>query len=210
MSELVKLEVKVRDTFGKRRIRRLRESGFIPACLYGHGQNPVNLSVATIALKNVLRHGHRILNLSGDGVSSEVLVKEVQWDTWGIEVLHVDFARIDANERITVTVPVVLKGEAAGLKEGGVVEQHVHDVEIECSAINMPESIIVRVGDLALDGSLSFNDVTLPEGVTIALAPETVIVSCYEKKEIDLEAEAIPGAAEPEVIARKKEEEAAE
>ena len=206
MSELVSLNVEVRETFGKRRVRRMRADGFVPANLYGHGQEPVSLSIPVDAIANVVRQGHKLLNLTG-GAQSEVLIKEVQWDVWGKEILHVDFARVDANERLTVTVPVVLKGDAVGRREGGVVEQHLHEIEIECSALNMPEHIIVRVNDLALNAAITLADVALPEGVTTELPAETVIVSCNPKKEVEEVAEGEAAAAEPEVIGKKKAEE---
>ena len=138
MSELEVLKVKNRDTFGKRRIRRLRDGGLVPANLYGHGQDAVSISVDAAEVGQLIRHGHHIVNLQGD-VQGEALVKEVQWNVWGTEILHIDFARIDVNEKVQLTVPVVLKGDAPGLREGGVVEQLIHEVVVECSAVNVPD-----------------------------------------------------------------------
>lgn len=207
MSELVVLEVKVRDTFGKRRIRRLRADGLVPANLYGHKQDPVNLMVDAGALSMVIRKGHQIVKLSGEA-TDEALIKEVQWNVWGNEILHVDFARIDANEKIRVTVPVVLKGDAVGVREGGVVEVLIHELEVECSALNVPDSIIINVSELALDQHIAVADVKFPEGVAVDLAADAVLVHCVEKKEdVDLTSEAAADGSEPEVIARKKEAE---
>ncbi|MDO4583624.1 MAG: 50S ribosomal protein L25 [Planctomycetia bacterium] len=206
MSALEVLEVKVRDTFGKRRVRRLRANGWIPAILYGHGQEVVNLSIPEKNLMTLMRHGHHIVNLSGEA-NGEALVKEVQWDVWGKEILHVDFTRINANEKIQLTVPVVLRGEAAGLKEGGVVDQLVHEVEVECSASNTPDEVVVRVSDLALGQNITVADVELPAEVKMLLPAETVLVQCHEKVEVEIELAAEVTGAEPEVIARKKETE---
>ena len=209
MSELEVLEVKVRDTFGKRRIRRLREDGFVPANLYGHKQDAVNLMIDEVAMNNIIRRGHQIVKLAG-AVADEALIKEVQWNVWGNQILHVDFARIDANEKIQVVVPVVLKGDAPGIREGGVVELLVHEVTIECSALNIPDNILVHVGELKLDQQLTLADVKLPEGVKVDLADDAVIVHCIEKKEEEEVAAAPADGTEPEVIARKKEEETEE
>lgn len=207
MAELEVLEVKVRDTFGKRRIRRLREDGFVPANLYGHKQDAVNLMIDEIAMNNIIRRGHQIVKLSG-AVTDEALIKEVQWNVWGNAILHVDFARIDANEKIQVIVPVVLKGDAPGLREGGVVEMLVHEVTVECGALDIPDNILVHIGELALDQQITLADLALPEGVKVDLPADTVIVHCIEKKEEEeiTPAESADGA-EPEVIARKKDEE---
>ena len=207
MSELEVLKVKNRDTFGKRRIRRLRDGGLVPANLYGHGQAAVSISVDAAEVGHLIRHGHHIVNLQGD-VQGEALVKEVQWNTWGTEILHIDFARIDVNEKVQLTVPVVLKGDAPGLREGGVVEQLIHEVVVECSAVNVPDEIIVRVNELNLNEHITQAEVALPEGVTVDLAGDTLMVHCVEKREELPEEAADATGAEPEVIARKKEEEA--
>lgn len=206
MSALEVLEVKVRDTFGKRRVRRLRASGLIPAILYGHGQDAVNLSIPEKNLSTLIRRGHHIVNLSGEA-NGEALLKEVQWDVWGKEILHVDLTRINANEKIQLTVPVVLRGDAAGLKQGGVVEQLVHEVEVECSASNTPDEVFVRVGELELGQAITVADVELPAEVKILLSAETILVQCHEKVEMEIQPAAEVTGAEPEVIARKKEAE---
>jgi len=204
MAQLEVLEVKVRNTFGKRRIRRLRESGLIPANLYGHKQDPVNLAIDAGAMNMIIRRGHQIVKFAGD-CTDEALIKEVQWNVWGNEILHVDFARIDANEKIKVTVPFVLKGDAVGIREGGVVEQLIHEAEVECSALNIPDALIVNISELALNQHVTVADVKMPEGVTCDLAADAVVVACVVKKE-EVEAAAEAAEGEPEVIARKKAE----
>ncbi|MDO4569432.1 MAG: 50S ribosomal protein L25 [Planctomycetia bacterium] len=208
MSQLEVLEVKSRDVFGKRRIRRMRAGGLVPAVLYGHQQEALPLCVEANAMMMLLRRGHQIVNLQGVA-NCEALVKEVQWNVWGNEILHVDFTRIDANEKIEVVIPVVLKGDAVGLREGGVVELLIHEVRVSCSASNVPDELVIRVGDLGLGQSISLEDITLPEGVELDLPADSVFVHCVEKKEEVLESSEITGA-EPEVIARKKEEGAEE
>ncbi|MBE6427189.1 MAG: 50S ribosomal protein L25 [Planctomycetaceae bacterium] len=206
MAQLEVLEVKVRDTFGKRRVRRLRATGMVPANLYGHKQETVNLMIDEAAMKMILRRGHQIVKLTGAS-SDEALIKEVQWNVWGNEILHVDFTRINANETVKATVPVVLKGDAAGLREGGVIETLIHEVEVECSAFNMPENIVISVTNLGLGQQITAADLKLPEGVTTDLAADTVMVVCVTKQEeVDMTSAVVDGA-EPEVIARKKADE---
>lgn len=206
MAQLEVLEVKVRDTFGKRRVRRLRATGMVPANLYGHKQETVNLMIDEATMKMILRRGHQIVKLTGAS-SDEALIKEVQWNVWGNEILHVDFTRINANETVKATVPVVLKGDAAGLREGGVIETLIHEVEVECSAFNMPENIVISVTNLGLGQQITAADLKLPEGVTTDLAADTVMVVCVTKQEeVDMTSAVVDGA-EPEVIARKKADE---
>lgn len=205
MAKMEVLMVEKRETFGKRRSRRLRESGFIPATLYGHGQEAVSISVATDRMNAIIRHGHHFVALDG-AASGDAQIKEVQWDTWGKEILHVDFTRVQADEKINVIVPLTLRGEAPGTRQGGVVEQVLHEIDVQCAAINAPDQIEVRIGTLELDQVITVADITFPSGVTSTTAPDTVIVHCFEKKEVEETETAVTGE-EPEVIARKKAEE---
>jgi large subunit ribosomal protein L25 len=137
------------------------------------------------------------------------LIREVQWDTWGMNVLHVDFTRVSAHERIEVRVLVELRGEAPGLKEGGVVEQLVHEVEIECEAGDVPERIEVNINNLELDGSITADQLELSETAKALCAPDTVIVQCAMPAAVLEEEEVVAaeeGEAEPEVIGRPAEE----
>jgi large subunit ribosomal protein L25 len=200
------LAVTRRETTGKRRNRRLRQSGKIPAVLYGHGQASVSLAVSADALEAAMRHGAKLVDLTG-AVSESALLKELQWDTFGTHLLHVDFARTAADERIEVQIAVVLRGEAPGTKEGGVVEHLVHEVEIECPAAAIPDRLEVNINSLALGQLVTAGQLKLPAGAKLVGDPEKTVVQCVEPAE---EEEAEPGigeSVEPEVIGRKAEEE---
>lgn len=204
MAEVLALNVQVRQTRGKRNARRLRQAGMVPAVLYGHGEEAISLSVPAEELDMAIHHGSRIFELVGD-VKQQAFVRDVQWDTWGTHVLHADFTRVSAHEKVVVEVPIELRGEAPGLKEGGIVEHVLHQVEIECEATAIPEKIQVNINHLNLDDTVLASDLELPSGVTLLVDAETVIVHCTtpaaEVEEVEGE-----GEAEPEVIGRKKEE----
>lgn len=203
--------VKNRDVTGKRRIRRLRASGIVPAVLYGHGEACVNLGIGVDEVKALVRHGARVVDLEG-AVNEKAFVRELQWDTFGVDVLHLDLARVSADERVNVEVAVELKGTAPGIAEGGVVDFLTHTVEIETLVVAIPEKLILRLGELKLDGHLNADKIELPEGVKLLTDPDTVIVTCAKPQELS-EAGAASDGSEPEVISRKagdEEEEAAE
>ena len=101
-------------------MKRLRQTGKIPAVLYGHGEGTVMLTASEKEINKMIDAGSHIIDLAGE-VSGTALVKEVQWDALGSNVLHLDLARVDANEKVEVTLQVVLHGEAPGVKDGGVV-----------------------------------------------------------------------------------------
>lgn len=202
------LNVKARQPSGKREARRIRRSGSVPAVLYGHGQEVVSLSVPAERVAALIRHGSRLVDLQG-AVAETAFIRDLQWDTFGQEILHVDFTRISAEELVEVTVPVELRGEAPGVKEGGIVEHLLHEVEIGCRAGSIPEKLVVNINELNLGESLTIEDIELPEGVKILLEESATVASCHLPAVEEEEAEPTEGE-EPEVIGRKAEEEGGE
>ncbi|MBN2022891.1 MAG: 50S ribosomal protein L25 [Pirellulales bacterium] len=202
------LQVGLRDSRGKRNARRMRKGGAIPAILYGHGQDCVALSVPADAMGAALRHGSRVVELAG-AVTESALIRELQWDTWGTRLLHIDFTRVSADEMVTVTVAVELRGEAPGVKAGGMIEHFVHEVEIECLATAVPDKLAVNVNHLELGGGVTVADLPLPQGARCLDDPETVVVQCVLPTEAPEEqaVEGAEGEAEPEVIGGRKEKE---
>ncbi len=149
----LQLAVQPRETEGKHGNRRLRQSGKIPGILYGHGLESVPLAVAADALTAAIRHGSRLVSLTG-AVNESAFIRDLQWDTWGTHIIHVDFTRISEHEIVEVRVPVELRGEAPGVREGGVVVQHVHEVEIACPASVIPDKLHVNINHLKLNESI--------------------------------------------------------
>ncbi|MCE9604450.1 MAG: 50S ribosomal protein L25 [Planctomycetia bacterium] len=205
MSEV--FHVSLREETGSRNMHRLRRAGKVPAVLYGHGQPSMNLALGSDEVKALVRHGARVVDLEG-AVAEKAFVRELQWDTFGREVLHLDLTRVSADERVTVEVQIELKGDAQGVKDGGVLDFQTHSVEIECLVVAIPEKLILRVGGLKLDAHLNADQIELPTGATLVTDAHTCIVSCA--KPIDISETAAGDGAEPEVIGRKAGEEAAD
>lgn len=195
-----------RSKGGKHSNRRLRFSGQTPAVLYGHGKENISLSVPSDALSAALRHGGRMVGLTG-AVNESAFIKAMQWDTYGTEVLHVDFTRISMDELVKVNLVIELRGQAPGVKEGGVVEQLLHDVPVECPAGAIPEKLYVSVNQLKLNDTISLAQLELPAKSKVFGDPETVVVQCVVPVEKPEEAAGEGATAEPEVIGAKKEEE---
>ena len=200
----VQLKVEARSETGKRNAKRARLAGKIPAILYGHKKDNVSLYVGTDDFSAVVRHGSHVVQLVG-AVSEKAFVKALQWDTFGKDVLHIDFTRVSEHEKVKLVVPVELRGDAEGLKQGGVVRLHVHELEVECEAEAIPEKISIKVNSLKLDDLLKVSDLVLPAGVVVLAEPEELLVDCVIPVEVE-ETDATAAAAEPEVIGRKKEE----
>lgn len=215
MEKTFTLEAQVRKRVGTQDSTKLREQGRIPAIVYGHKQDPLAVSFNAHDFTEGLHHGYRLMDLSVDGQTQPVLVKDVQYDHLGRDVIHTDLVRVDVTERIKVSVPIELKGTAKGTHEGGMIEEHVDHLDIEVLVSAIPEAILVQVKDVGIGDSLHASDVELPEGITLASAADTLLVTCHMKaaaksaEDADEEAaELEEGATSPEVITERKEEDA--
>lgn len=203
MSETLKVDI--RESRGKRHARRLRQAGAIPAILYGHGEANLSLSIPLDQVKSAVRHGARVVDLDG-AVKEKAFIRDLQWDTFGLEVLHLDLARVSADEKVEVEVVVELRGEAPGVKEGGVVSQLLHQVDVESLVTAIPDKLSLSINGLGLDQTLTVADIQPPPGTTILTPGETIVVQCVVPK-VEEEAAPLAEGAEPELIGRKAGEE---
>ena len=198
------LEVSSRNATGSRESRRLRRKGLVPAVLYGHGEKCVDLTTTREAVQAMVRHGSRFVELTG-AVKTAAVVRELQWDTYGVEPVHVDFLRVSKSDRVKVKVPIDLKGECPGLRAGGVLNLVLHELELECTADTIPDHIHAHVGHLEVGHVIKVHDLQLPAGAkALADGDETVVTCVVPAKKGE---EAAPAAAEPELIGRKPAEE---
>ena len=214
------LQAEKRDTRGKNEARRLRAAGRIPAVVYGAGRNTaMEIAVDPKSLLRILHSESGVNTLIGlqgiDLGGGKVLVKEYQLDPIDHRLLHADFYAVAMDKAITVTVPIVIKGEAKGVKQqGGIVDFVTRDLEIECLPGEIPEHIDVDVTELMLHQGVRVRDLQTTGTWTAVTEPDTMIVHVVAVKAEEpaaTEAAAAPptAAAEPEVIKKgKKEEEA--
>jgi large subunit ribosomal protein L25 len=209
MSSLIALEATRREELGSRANFRLRKTGQVPGVIYGHKEAVVPIKLDRKTFVAHLSRGAHVFSLSIDGKSEPVLLKDVQFDHLGSEVLHVDFARVDLNERVTVTIALQLKGEPKGEKEGGVLQQIINELEIEALVTEIPDVITHDVSDMEKDAVLHIRELKLPPGVKCLQDGELIVATCREVLEQAPAAVVEEGAAEPEVITKGKTEEEA-
>lgn len=205
MNKTLTLEAKTREHTGSKASARVRKDGRIPAIVYGHGQDPVAISLDAHDFVEGLHHGHRLLDVKVDGKAQKMLVKDLQYDHLGRDIVHVDLMRIDVTERIHVTVPIEVKGTAKGVSEGGIVEAHADRIEVECLAGQIPDAIVVSVKDMVVGDILHAGDIALPAGVSLVSPADTIVVTCQvvaAAKSTEQVEEEEPTA--PEVITEKK------
>jgi large subunit ribosomal protein L25 len=212
MAQTLVLEVQERTKAGSNASKQIRKKGLVPAVIYGHGEATSSLAIPSDALYKAVRHGVRIFDVSLNGNVQKALLRDIQWDPLGADILHADFYRVSADETITLDVKIEIRGTAPGIAAGGVLVQQFHSLSVECLIINIPESIRVNVAELQLDQAIHVKELTLPEGVKVKNDPDAIVVQVSKKQEEAAAAPAVPGAeaAEPEVIGRKAEEEESE
>ena len=202
------LHAKKREVSGSRACRRLRAEGLVPAILYGRKEEPEPLQIPSEELEETLRHPSRILELHVGRKKESVLVKAVQYDAFGSEVVHVDFVRVAMDEKVTLEVPIVLKGTPK--REHAVLQQALDAVEIECLPGDIPESFVTPVGHLQVGEMVRVAQLDVPKGVRILTDPETVVATltlAMKEEAVAAPAEAEVAAVEPELIGREKKEE---
>ena len=218
-NQKVTLEAVVRNSKGKGAARSLRREGSVPGVVYGERKQSLSIQVLDRELGRTLHTkagGNVLINLSvkegtKKAVENLVLIKELQTHPVTHHITHVDFHQVSLTKRITVTVPLAFKGEAAGVKSGGGILEHIRwDIEVECLPTEIPAEIAVDVSKLEVGQALTAQAISLPSGVRLLTEANSPIVACEIPKQEELlkpeETEA--QAAEPEVIKQKKPEEA--
>jgi large subunit ribosomal protein L25 len=211
MADAEVLTVHKRDGRGTRAAAKLRKTGNIPAVVYGHKEETLSVALSGEEVHTVLRHKVQIVDLKMDGGVQKAQIREVQWDHLGKEVLHVDLKRVSVDERIEISVPVELRGTAPGVTGGGVLDQPIHSLRVECLAVAVPESIRVNISELQQGAAIHVRELNLPPDVKALDDPDAVVVH-VTVPQAEPEAGAAPAAeqAEPEIIGRKAAEGEAE
>src|SRR4051812_33002135 len=176
MAEVVTLKAAPRTGSGSRAAFQLRKKGLVPGVVYGHKEATVSVAVSAEELDRAIRVRHaRVLNLQIDGKAETVLIRDLQWDPFGKTLLHIDFARVSATDRVKVTVPVELRNTPK-TTGGAVPAQPLHNLHVECSPIDIPDAIRVDITNLTLDTPVHVSDLQLPPGVKVLESPEAVVV----------------------------------
>ncbi len=218
MSFMIRAEM--REVFGKNASRRLRKEGKLPAVFYGKNIQNVSLILDKKEIFDVLKSEtgeNTIFKVSFNSKKKNAMIKELQKDPVTDELLHADLILIAMDEVVNITVPLVLIGEAVGVKaEGGFVDCVNREIEVECLPKDIPENIEIDISDLHLHQSIKLDEISPPKGVTITTDPQSVIVliqapskeeEVKEVEEVEEVEEEITEEKEPEIIKKEKAEE---
>ncbi len=175
-----KLNSEVRNDFKRSVTRQLRREGKIPAVYYYHHEKPIHLALDLKELRNAIHSGAHIFDLQLGKKSHKCILRDVQHDPVTDEIIHADFMGVSLDEYITVKVPVHLVGTAVGVKTfGGVLEQHLWEMEVKCKTVNIPDAITIDVTELNLGDSIKAGQIKL-ENVEILTPPTTSVVSIVQ------------------------------
>ncbi len=205
MADKIIVKAEKRESRGKNDSRRLRVAGKIPVVVYGGGGESIAASADLKDLAAIIRTESGVntlfsLDIAGVGVN-DVIFQDRQIDALRGRLVHADLRRIALGEKIEMTVPIVIIGEAVGLQEAGaVLTQPIHEIKVMCEPANTPDSIEVDVTDLKAGESLHISDLKLGKGIEFKEDAETVVASIVIVKE------EVEAAAEPEVVAEDKKE----
>jgi len=216
--ERVAIEANIREKAGKEKAKKIRQVGNIPAIIYARGMNLL-IEIPVVSIKT-LRHIHfsqnAIIDMAVNGPKEKerfsVLIKDVQYHPLSEEAIHIDFIKVSLEEKIKVNVPVVLKGEPKGIKDGGILEQILWQLVVEALPLDIPQKIEVDVSELSIGHSIHVEDLKITGNVKVVNAGHETIATVVEKKEEEVVAATpLEGAPTgPEVIKEKKETEEGE
>ena len=185
-------------------MQQMRKAGMIPGIIYGHGKSVVTITLNHHDVQVAILHGERLIEMDVDGETENVLFKEVQYDTFGKSILHVDMTRVNLDERVEVTIPVLLRGTPAGATEQGVLRQDNSEVAIECVVTAIPDEIRASVTEMQVGVTLTAADLLLPDGATLISDPTMHICTVtLVAEEVEVEEEEGEESAQPEVIGEK-------
>jgi large subunit ribosomal protein L25 len=209
------LNVLKRKRMGKSGAREIRKEGNIPAVLYGKGTETLSLVINPTELKEALSTDageNTLLEIRVKDEEAEIqklsLLREVQYDYLTDKPIHLDFQALDMNEKITVAVPVQIEGSAKGVKEGGILEEILREISVECLPTNIPNSFSVDVTELEIGHSIHVGTLEIEEGVTILHENEDTIVTVLAPKvEAEPTEEEIEGEEETEEAATEEAQE---
>ena len=196
MAEYYQLTVENRETIGSKEAKSLRRNGKVPANYYYKETSNMNLSIDEKELNQALHSGHRIFEVNLAGETQYVMFKAIQYHPVTDDVIHVDLMRVRRDEKMIISVPIRLEGEAEGVKQGGVLSQVLNTIDIECLPMDVPEFISLDISELEVNSNVLVANLTVDSKLTLLAEEDQVVATCQpprEEEEVEVEVEAEEG-----------------
>jgi len=206
------LDARARTDRGKGVASKLRQSGQIPAIIYGHSREPQSLAIDTRELERLLERvaaASTVIELAIEGRTARTLIREIQRHPVKRSIIHVDFQELVAGEKVTVSIPLVFTGSAEGVRGGGIIDQVMHELEIRVDPANIPNHVDVDVGPLQIGHSIHVRDLNIPAGVEVLDEEDATVCTVSAPRASETPAAGVAvvpeAAVEPELIRKPKE-----
>ena len=194
MASYYKLPTEERSDIGTGSAREIRRNGKIPANYYYHGESNQNLIIDKKIFLHAVKSGQRVFECEINGETVFTMIKDAQYHPVTEDVIHIDLMRVRRDQKMTVSIPIILEGESVGASEGGIVTQATNTVEIECLPTDVPENLIADISALELNSAMTAVDLVLLTDVSLVSPEETTIVTCNPPKaEVEPEPEEVEG-----------------
>jgi large subunit ribosomal protein L25 len=203
---VIELKAQKRQVGNHSTLTELRHKGKIPAVVYGSDAGNQPIAVDETQFMQVFRQqgSNQVIKLNVEGTSYNVMLKDIQSDPIKNRVLHLDFNQINMNEKIDTMVPIVLEGEAEGVKDGGVLQQMLREINIRCLPNEIPDNITVNVQALKVGDSVTVSDLRIPNGIEVNHQGEEVVLSIVLPKTEPVDEERTAEQAEAEAKAEER------
>ena len=203
----ITLNTQMRSDYGRKAAKEYRAAGLLPVNIYGLGKENLTVTIDRKEFSQIFMAGHRIFTLEVGEDKAQGVIKEVQYDALGSELLHVDFSRIDIHQKITLEVAI----EVVGTVANGALDVPMKEIKVESLPAGFPSSITINVVEMKIGDVLRVSDLEAPEGCSFAEEPDALVaqVSAIEEEEAEVSAEEGEEGAdadEPEVIGKPQDE----
>ena len=196
------LQAEPRTALGTTNSRRLRRDGLVPGNIFGLDKDPEAIVVPAEKLNPIVHSGAHVIDVTLDGAVQKVVVREIQYDTFMSHILHIDLQRIDPNAKVEVEVAIEIRGNITE----GTLEQPLHSLSVSCLPWLIPDKFSVRVGSLRIGDKVTVADLDLPEGATVDIPDDSVVLRLSEAQDVEIVQEDLSSGAQPELIGAKSDD----
>ena len=189
MAQYAKLELLKREQPGSQVARTMRKEGKIPTNYYYSGEENINLAIDKKVFRQAIQSGQHIFEVALNDITQYVMIKEVQYHPVTDEIIHIDLMRVRRDEKMTISVPIILEGTAIGVKEGGIMTQNLTTLEISCLPADVPDHIVVDVSDFEMNHVMNVGELKVDDEIEILTAEDMDVLAVIPPREESLEPE---------------------